>query len=287
MKLTCKQCGKEFELSESEINFYKSKNLHIPKRCKDCRQENKQKKSGRVQEYGTPDMKNKYQVLSNSNGAGNSRNSRNSKLVYAVLIIAIILAVGGIILTNIDFSGGYVVSNEPVYDSTDYVPEEIHREPESVPEEAEDEPETSLENIQNELENPIENIQTEPEVDVDNVQSESESLAELIQGEIDDSANQEQENVISVPQYRFRNSEFLTEHYEKHGKEMGFSSKEEYQAAASAVVTNADALHKIEAEDNDDVYYLEASNEFVIVSTDGFIRTYFKPNDGIAYFNRQ
>ena len=38
------------------------------------------------------------------------------------------------------------------------------------------------------------------------------------------------------------------------------------------------------------VMFDEAFNnmdEFVIVSTDGYIRTYFKPEDGIAYYNRQ
>ena len=40
---------------------------------------------------------------------------------------------------------------------------------------------------------------------------------------------------------------------------MGFSSAEEYLAAANAVVNNASALHKTEKEDGDDVYYLEAS----------------------------
>ena len=88
-------------------------------------------------------------------------------------------------------------------------------------------------------------------------------------------------------QYTFRNAKLLNEHFEKHGKEMGFSSAEEYLAAANAVVNNASALHKTEKEDGDDVYYLEATNEFVIVSTDGFIRTYFYPNAGIDYYNRQ
>ena len=40
-------------------------------------------------------------------------------------------------------------------------------------------------------------------------------------------------------------------------------------------------------EDGDYIYYLESTNEFVVVSTDGYIRTYFKPTDGIDYFNRQ
>lgn len=68
---------------------------------------------------------------------------------------------------------------------------------------------------------------------------------------------------------------------------MGFSSASAYEAASISVVENRDALHKTEAEDGDDVYYVESTNEFVIVSTDGYIRTYFKPNDGIAYYNRQ
>lgn len=87
--------------------------------------------------------------------------------------------------------------------------------------------------------------------------------------------------------YTFRNQKLLNSHYEKHGKDMGFSSAKDYEKAASAVVTNPTALHKTEAEDGDDVYYVESTNEFVIVSTDGYIRTYFNPDAGIAYYNRQ
>ena len=46
MKRICKQCGTEFTLSESEIAFYRSKNLHLPKRCENCRRENKMKVGG-------------------------------------------------------------------------------------------------------------------------------------------------------------------------------------------------------------------------------------------------
>lgn len=86
---------------------------------------------------------------------------------------------------------------------------------------------------------------------------------------------------------KFRNENLLNSHYEKHGKEMGFKSAKEYEKAAAAVVNNSKALHKKEAEDGDDVYYVESTNEFVIVSTDGYIRTYFKPDAGISYYNRQ
>lgn len=87
--------------------------------------------------------------------------------------------------------------------------------------------------------------------------------------------------------YTFRSESLLEEHYQKHGVEMGFATKEDYVAAANVVIHSPDALHKLEAEDGDDVYYLEATNEFVIVSTDGYIRTYFCPNGGKDYFDRQ
>lgn len=87
--------------------------------------------------------------------------------------------------------------------------------------------------------------------------------------------------------YTFRNSGLLMQHYEKHGRPMGYASAEEYTAAANRVISDPETLHKKEQEDGDDVYYLEKTNDFVIVSTDGYIRTYFRPEDGIAYFNRQ
>ncbi len=87
--------------------------------------------------------------------------------------------------------------------------------------------------------------------------------------------------------YTFRNEQLLEEHYEKHGIEMGFSSMEEYEAAALAVILNDEALYKTEEEDGDGVYYLEETNEFVVLSQDGYIRTYFYPSAGIDYFERQ
>lgn len=95
--------------------------------------------------------------------------------------------------------------------------------------------------------------------------------------------------VTAVPAavYHFRNANLLNDHFVKHGVEMGFATAEAYEAAASAVITNPNSLYKIEAEDGDGVYYLEATNEFVILSTDGYIRTYFLPSGGKAYFDRQ
>jgi pyocin large subunit-like protein len=93
-------------------------------------------------------------------------------------------------------------------------------------------------------------------------------------------------NDNSSVSYTFRSETKLNEHYQKHGIDMGYDSAEEYLAGANAVVNNSNALHKNEAEDGDDVYYLESTDEIVFVSTDGYIRTYFNPG-GIDYFNRQ
>ena len=77
----------------------------------------------------------------------------------------------------------------------------------------------------------------------------------------------------------------------KHGQEFAddfdYRTAKDYEKGASDVINNSEALHKTEAEDGDGVYYIEATNEFVILSTDGYIRTYFRPNGGKSYYDRQ
>lgn len=87
--------------------------------------------------------------------------------------------------------------------------------------------------------------------------------------------------------FEFRNDQFLEEHFLKHGAEFGYQSKEEYVAGANKVINSSQSMHKEEAEDGDNIYYDKTNNEIVFVSKDGYIRTYFKPSDGINYFNRQ
>lgn len=87
--------------------------------------------------------------------------------------------------------------------------------------------------------------------------------------------------------YGFRNKKLRDSHFDKHGIEMGFENVEDYIEAANRVISNPDALHKLEAEDNDHIYFIEETNEFVVLSQDGYIRTYYIANGGIDYFNRQ
>ncbi|MBO5485723.1 MAG: hypothetical protein J5988_02170 [Eubacterium sp.] len=111
---------------------------------------------------------------------------------------------------------------------------------------------------------------------------------DFLQGLFSNSSKQTEQSLSSQDvTYAFRSFDYLEEHYEKHGIGMGFKSKEEYLAAANKVINNHNALHKKEAEDGDDVYFLESTGELVVLSTDGYIRTYFIPDDGIEYYNRQ
>lgn len=97
------------------------------------------------------------------------------------------------------------------------------------------------------------------------------------------------EGVSNTPyvEYTFRSEKYLNQHFDKHGRDMGFANPQEYEMAASDVANNPEALHKTEAEDGDDVYYVEATNEFVVISTDGYIRTYFLPDAGKKYYDKQ
>ena len=101
------------------------------------------------------------------------------------------------------------------------------------------------------------------------------------------SAEQSSQEEVSYVDYYFRTEKLLNQHFEKHGIDMGFSNAKDYEKAASDVINNPDALNKIEKEDGDQVFYIESTNEFVVLSTDGYIRTYFWPDAGKAYYDKQ
>ena len=115
----------------------------------------------------------------------------------------------------------------------------------------------------------------------------TENITEIFSEDVQEIFTEENNYV----EYHFRNEKLLNQHFEKHGSEFyddfGYITAEDYERGASDVINNPEALFKTEAEDGDGVYYIEDSNEFVILSTDGYIRTYFRPSGRIDYFNRQ
>ena len=268
MKRTCKQCGKEFEITQSEINFYNSKNLALPKRCKECREKNKQSGNTDIENKATKNKAAENKATDNkptgNHAAGNPNAGCKKKESFYGAVIAILLV--ALVLYRV-VTWASVGDTETDQESTSYYVNE--EQPESAGgKEGEEQPEGTV----------VRDSEKQPESD-DHTESGEEAQKTSYDGADETGA----EEVI----WTFRSERLLREHYEKHGMEMGFASQEEYEKAASAVVNNPAALHKLEAEDGDDVYYLESTNEFVIVSTDGYIRTYFYPSNGIAYYNSQ
>lgn len=88
--------------------------------------------------------------------------------------------------------------------------------------------------------------------------------------------------------YYFRNQGLYDSHYEKHGHEFGNITKEEYLQKANDLINSdsPDVLTKYE-DDGDFMYFDKKSGEFLVLSPDGYIRTFFIPDDGIDYWNRQ
>ena len=252
MKRTCKQCGKEFEISPSEIQFYKKRKLKLPRRCKECREQNK---SGQKPEFCSETESGARYAAADSiaeNGSVTNRSDRRT----------------GSGMRN---SSGGAGSGSRGNSSG---------EPGSG----------SMRNSGGRAGSSTDSSRSG--------KSRGKNIAGLIvlvlllivgaaTGWDKFSTSQDAAGNFSEKPLEFRSSQLLEEHYEKHGIEMGFDSAEDYEAAAEKVVLNDRALHKEEKEDGDDVYYLESTNELVIVSTDGYIRTYFEPEDGLEYFKKQ
>lgn len=293
MKQNCKQCGKTFEISESEIAFFKSKNLNIPKRCKECREKNK--KDNSTKEI---DAKKVYSIVEKTI----SNDNKTKRLVFigiAVAIIAVVICAVFMFISgkNSDSNNEEIIGIEEsnsdfVLDSNEtvepYVEPDLVQESELIVAESD-----AIEAVLESSEEPTPEIEPEPSeksiLEVTPEPSEK-SIPEVTpEPSVEPTPKVEPEPSVEpeVATYTFRNAKLLNQHYEKHGIEMGFASAADYEKAAAAVINNPNALHKIEAEDGDYVFYVEATNEFVIVSTDGYIRTYFNPSGGKSYYERQ
>lgn len=91
------------------------------------------------------------------------------------------------------------------------------------------------------------------------------------------------------PQIGFRDRARLTEHFEKHGSEFGQITEGEYLRRAQALRDRAAGGQILEARRGDGVVtrFDQGTGDFLAFDPDYTIRTYFRPNDGEAYFRRQ
>ncbi len=88
--------------------------------------------------------------------------------------------------------------------------------------------------------------------------------------------------------YTFRNQSTYDSHYEKHRDEFGDITQDEYLELANKLIfSDADTVLTKYAEDGDFMYFDTATGYFLVLSPDDYIRTFFVPNDGIRYWERQ
>ena len=287
MKRTCKQCGKEFALSESEIRFYQSKGLELPKRCKSCRDKNKGR-SAHAEEN--------QKIVSASQSSQHNQNKnqnphRNDKSYVVVSAVAALLVLLVFVLKSVfaipaeDTLIGEDVVSSGIQAGKETPPDTLNGAPSKTVADAPEEvplPEKKDETQPREQPAQETNVQTQPDAQKETpVETEIAAVAATVEAAETAEAVPETSNAA----YRFRKAEYLTEHFQKHGAEFPYATEEEYLLGANNVIQNPNALHKLEAEDGDDVYYVESTGEFVVVSTDGYIRTYFIAT--LDYYNRQ
>jgi RHS repeat-associated protein len=87
----------------------------------------------------------------------------------------------------------------------------------------------------------------------------------------------------------FRTEQNLVDHFLKHGKEYGNITQADYLSKAQQLINSkagGDILTKIRT-NGDTLFFNKATGDFAVKSSDGFIRTLFKPADGLDYFLKQ
>jgi pyocin large subunit-like protein len=87
----------------------------------------------------------------------------------------------------------------------------------------------------------------------------------------------------------FASQQKLLEHYEKHGAEFGSITIDQYllQAQTMRDRTPGGSLLEFKRTDGVTTRYDRDTGAFIAFDSDGTIRTYFRPNAGERYFERQ
>jgi hypothetical protein len=103
------------------------------------------------------------------------------------------------------------------------------------------------------------------------------------------SASVEAEPGVRYPAIGFRDAGNLTEHFHKHGAEFGGITQTAYLRRAQLLRDRAAGGDILESVREDGVItrFDRREGDFLAVDRDRVIRTFFRPNDGEAYFQRQ
>ena len=89
----------------------------------------------------------------------------------------------------------------------------------------------------------------------------------------------------------FATGQLLLDHFAKHGTEFGARTAQEYLAGASqfaeAALQGTKGVEMAVRTNGDKLFYKVATNEFLVITANGVIRTYFKPTRGVECWIQQ
>ncbi|MBR0459033.1 MAG: hypothetical protein IJJ26_07335 [Victivallales bacterium] len=94
------------------------------------------------------------------------------------------------------------------------------------------------------------------------------------------------------PQMSIQNAKWhqgnLERHWDKHKAEFPeYHSAKEYGDAAVNLLANPPQGSLWKSSPDDRKFFFPPKKDFIVVTQDGYIKTYFRPNAGINYWNRQ
>lgn len=92
-----------------------------------------------------------------------------------------------------------------------------------------------------------------------------------------------------IIEVRFETPEKMQKHYDKHIDKYGNISISEYIALANELVNakDTDGIERIVRSDESTAIYRFSTNDFLVITKDGYIRTFFKPDDGEEYWREE
>jgi pyocin large subunit-like protein len=94
---------------------------------------------------------------------------------------------------------------------------------------------------------------------------------------------------IKRPDLGFASRQKLVDHYQKHGREFGTITMEQYLKKAQELRDRpaGSAILETARPDGTVTRFDRESGDFIAFNQNGVIRTYFRPTDGEAYYKRQ
>lgn len=93
-------------------------------------------------------------------------------------------------------------------------------------------------------------------------------------------------NMVETPTGRIQSKTKLASHQKRHGKAMGYKNEREYSEAGVAFLSRplGENDEEIQLTDGSRMRYNYSTNEFASASSDGNMTSFYKPNDGIRYW---